>query len=298
MRSRRSSRPSWSSRARTLVAAASVRATSLAGACVGAAVMSRDSVLVMGLLTATTCRAYNRSCRPAIPMVVTAPTRRALSTPLGPPEGFGARTTLAAVRFPRRGSASADTGAGTALDADDIEEPSEDTSTATTAASKGRPTPKRRDAEGRRGPVRAPQTRKEAMARQRQLAKEQKSQRARTGTKPMSMAEQRAAIRRGDESALPRRDRGPTRRLARNYVDSRRMFSNYLLWLFPLMIAASFVKELQGVQLVVIALFLALVVEWYIVGRRVRALAVQRFGSAEGSAMSIGFYAGSRAYLP
>jgi hypothetical protein len=112
------------------------------------------------------------------------------------------------------------------------------------------------------------------------------------------VAEQRAAIRRGDESALPRRDRGPTRRLARNYVDSHRMFSNYLLLLFPLMIAGSFVRVLYGVQLVIIAAFLALMVEWYLVGRRIRALAIERFGSAEGSAMSIGFYAGSRAYLP
>lgn len=161
---------------------------------------------------------------------------------------------------------------------------------------KGRPTPKRRDAEGRRGPVKAPTTRKEAAARQRQLAREQRT--ARKAEKPRSMAEQRAAIRRGDESALPRRDRGPTRRLARDYVDSHRMFSNYLLLLFPLMIAGSFVKALYGVQLVIIAAFLLLMVEWYLVGRRIRALAIERFGSAESGPMGIGFYAGSRAYLP
>jgi hypothetical protein len=195
------------------------------------------------------------------------------------------------VKFARRGSAGTDDGAAAALDADE-------TPGSTAAASKGRPTPKRRDAEGRRGPVRAPQSRKEAMARQRQLAKEQKSQRARSAAKPMSMAEQRAAIRRGDESALPRRDRGPTRRLARNYVDSHRMFSNYLLFLFPVMIVASFDKALAGVQLAIIALFLGLLVEWYFVGRKVRAMAMERFGSAEGGPMSIGFYAGSRAYLP
>jgi hypothetical protein len=173
----------------------------------------------------------------------------------------------------------------------------EETSAAETAAQrKGRPTPKRRDAEGRRGPVKAPTTRKEAVARQRQLAREDRANRA--AAKPRSVAEQRAAIRRGDESALPRRDRGPTRRLARNYVDSRRMFSNYLLWLFPLMIAGSFIKALAGVQLVIIALFLALIVEWYIAGRRIRNLAIERFGTAEGGPMSIGFYAGSRAYLP
>lgn len=177
------------------------------------------------------------------------------------------------------------------------ESTAEETSAAEPSAQrKGRPTPKRRDAEGRRGPVKAPTTRKEAAARQRQLAREERANR--TAAKPRSVAEQRAAIRRGDESALPRRDRGPTRRLARNYVDSRRMFSNYLLWLFPLMIAGSFVKALAGIQLAVIVLFLALIVEWYIAGRRIRKLAIERFGTAEGGPMSIGFYAGSRAYLP
>jgi hypothetical protein len=76
------------------------------------------------------------------------------------------------------------------------------------------------------------------------------------------------------------------------------MFSNYLLWLFPLMIAASFAKALFGVQLVIFAALLLLLVEWYFVGRRIRTLAIERFGSAEGGPMQIGFYAGSRAYLP
>ncbi len=35
-----------------------------------------------------------------------------------------------------------------------------------------------------------------------------------------------------------------------------------------------------------------------LVGRRIRALAIERFGSADGGNLSIGFYAGSRAYLP
>ncbi|HEV7204318.1 MAG TPA: DUF3043 domain-containing protein [Jatrophihabitans sp.] len=158
---------------------------------------------------------------------------------------------------------------------------------------KGRPTPKRRDAEGRRGPVTAPKTRKEAYARQKQLGREQKA--TRVAAKPQSAAEQRAALKRGDPSALPRRDQGPTRKLARDYVDSKRMFSNYLLWLFPLFIASYAVPILSPVT---ILLFLGFVVEWFLVGRRIRAMAVERFGKAEGSPLGIGFYAGSRAYLP
>jgi len=164
----------------------------------------------------------------------------------------------------------------------------------TTTGGKGRATPKRRDSAVQRGPVSAPKTRKEALARQKQQAKAAKIAR-KTPTAAMTPAQRRAAMRSGDPAALPRRDQGPTRKLARDYVDSHRMFSNYLLMLFPLMIVSYL---LPYVQYVVIFVFLALIVEWYLTGRRVRGLAVERNGSAQGSAMSIGFYAGSRAYLP
>lgn len=161
------------------------------------------------------------------------------------------------------------------------------------AARKGRPTPKRRDSQGRRGPVSAPRTRKEAYARQKQLSREEKS--ARVAAKPRTVAEQRAALRRGDPSALPRRDQGKTRKLARDYVDSKPMGSNYLLLLFPIMIAG---LVLPVLQIIVLAAFLALLLEWYIVGKRIRRIAMERFDEADGSNLSIGFYAGSRAYLP
>ena len=169
----------------------------------------------------------------------------------------------------------------------------DDTSAAN--ATKGRPTPKRRDAQGRRGPVTAPQTRKEAYARQKQLAKQQRPASRTSSRKPQSVAEQRAALRRGDASALPRRDQGKTRKLARDYVDSKRMLSNYLLWLFPVMIAGIAVPMFQ---LVVLVVFIALLVEWYIVGKRIRTMAIERYGEAQGGNMTIGFYAGSRAYMP
>ena len=169
---------------------------------------------------------------------------------------------------------------------------------------KGRPTPKRRDSTGVRGPVTAPKTRKEAYARQKQQTKAQRSAR-RSGTtsakssassaRSMTPAERRAALRAGDPSILPRRDQGPTKKLARDYVDSHRMFSNYLLFLFPVMIISYAVPNLS---LIVIVIFFALILEWNIVGRRIRKLAIERFGSADGGAMGLGFYAGSRAYLP
>jgi Protein of unknown function (DUF3043) len=163
----------------------------------------------------------------------------------------------------------------------------------TSAQRKGRPTPKRRDSEGRRGPVSAPRSRKEAYARQKQLAKQQR--RSSAAGKPRTVSEQRAALRRGDPSVLPRRDQGKTKALARDYVDSRRMLSNYLLFLFPVMI---FGLAMPVLQLIVVVLLFAFFTEWYLVGKRIRALSMERYGEAQGGNLSIGFYAGSRAYLP
>ena len=163
------------------------------------------------------------------------------------------------------------------------------------AAGKGRPTPKRRDVVGQRGPVSAPKTRKEAVARQREQAKLARAAR-KTDAAARTPAERRAALRTG--AVLARRDQGPTRKLARDWVDSHRLFSNYLLLLFPLMIGSYLVPKLPFLRLIVLGLFLLLLVEWYLVGRRIVRLAIARNGSAEGGAMIIGFYAGSRAYLP
>jgi hypothetical protein len=159
---------------------------------------------------------------------------------------------------------------------------------------KGRPTPKRRDTVGPRGPVTAPKTRKEAYARQKELAKTQRSARSTPAAK-LTPAQRRELMKRGDASVLPRRDQGATRKLARDYVDSHRMFSNYLLVLFPLIFVGYFFSFLQ---LVVLVVFLGLLVEWWLVGRRVRKMAIERDGEAQSNNLLIGFYAGSRAYIP
>lgn len=164
---------------------------------------------------------------------------------------------------------------------------------------KNRPTPKRRDAEGRRGPVTAPKTRKEAYARQKQQAREQRANRAGSGNvKASSAAERRAALRRGDPSALPRRDQGPTRKLARDWVDSHRMLSNYLLWLFPIYIVVTLVPVLRVLAAAIVVVFLGLIVESYFAARKVRAMAVERNGKAEAGAFGLAFYMLGRAYMP
>lgn len=140
----------------------------------------------------------------------------------------------------------------------------------------------------------APKTRKEAYARQKEQAKAARSV-TRKPAASMTAVERRAALRAGDPSVLPRRDQGATRKLARDYVDSHRMASNYLLLLFPLMIVSYVIPY---VQFAVIFVFLGLLIEWNLTGRKIRKLATERFGKADGGNMGIGFYAGSRAYLP
>jgi len=75
------------------------------------------------------------------------------------------------------------------------------------AAGKGRPTPKRKDAQKRRRQA-VPSDPKEAAKLRRERAREMRAQ-------------QRKALLSGDEKHLPARDAGPAKRLARDIVDSR-----------------------------------------------------------------------------
>jgi hypothetical protein len=89
------------------------------------------------------------------------------------------------------------------------------TSTPNESGKKGRPTPKRREATRKQRAL-APIQSKEEKKRAREAARA-----ARSAT--------RAAYMRGDESALPARDRGPVRRFVRDYIDSRRSIGEYFL---------------------------------------------------------------------
>lgn len=87
-------------------------------------------------------------------------------------------------------------------------------------AGKGRPTPKRSEVErARRQPYTPPPTdRKAASGQQRERRRAEQKRRM-------------DAMRRGEEWALPAKDRGPVRALARDYVDSRRFIvSEYILF--------------------------------------------------------------------
>lgn len=83
------------------------------------------------------------------------------------------------------------------------------------AEKKGRPTPKRREATQKHHSL-APIKTKEEKRRAKEAAK-------------AARIAARAAYMRGDESALPARDRGPARKFVRDYIDSRRSIGEYFL---------------------------------------------------------------------
>jgi hypothetical protein len=149
---------------------------------------------------------------------------------------------------------------------------------------KGRPTPKRSEAERRRRqPYTAPKDRKEAarVARTRQRA---------------DRTRRTEAVRRGETWALPPRDRGPVKALARDYVDSKRRVSEYYMYgllalLVLLFIRAPIVQTI--VPLLVLAAVLIMGIEGILIGRKAKLLAAERLPGE--SARGVGLYSAMRA---
>ncbi|TDD64131.1 DUF3043 domain-containing protein [Actinomadura darangshiensis] len=149
---------------------------------------------------------------------------------------------------------------------------------------KGRPTPKRRDAEKlRRQPITAPATRKEAYkkVRERQAADRVKT---------------RQGMAKGDEKHLLKRDKGPVRRLARDYVDSRRTVGSYLMYAMFAIVLLSMLPIPAARLLVLFAPPLLLVVvfaEGLLLSRGIKQLAAERFPGE--ASKGVGMYAAMRA---
>jgi cation transport ATPase len=158
-----------------------------------------------------------------------------------------------------------------------------------TSGGKGRPTPKRNEAQGRRsGPVPPPPTtRKEAYKRTRE------QQAAGRGSA-------RAAAARGDESALPARDRGPRRRLVRDIVDSRRNAGSFFLVVAALVLVGYFIPNpaVQGYTVYVwFAFFLVIIADSVVLGRRIKKAVNERFPDHPESMRTLIWYGVSRATM-
>jgi len=150
----------------------------------------------------------------------------------------------------------------------------------TTQEGKGRPTPKRKEAESKRkvsslAPI---------------VSKEQK--RASKALARQDRVAQRAAYMRGDESALPLRDRGPARRFVRNYVDSRRSTGEYFLPTIFVVLVLTLVQS-KVIQLGAIALMYAMlliaVVDGILLTRKIRKEVTAQFPGTD--TKGLGMYA-------
>ncbi|MFW0791723.1 DUF3043 domain-containing protein [Gordonia sp. CPCC 205333] len=179
---------------------------------------------------------------------------------------------------------------------------SEDSTTKGSAytAAKGRPTPKRRDAQGKRtGPLAPPPTtRAEARARRKDLKSRQTKEQKREANadRRAQRLEQRERMMAGDEKYLMPRDKGPVKHFVRNIVDSRRNFAGLFMPFAILLILLMFIPSLTPLAtpvMLVFVLFMAL--DGYILGRAVNKRVRERFPDATDSGFRLGWYALTRA---
>jgi Protein of unknown function (DUF3043) len=170
-----------------------------------------------------------------------------------------------------------------------------------TTAPKGRPTPKR-DSARRRGPVApAPMTTAEARRRRKELRGPKLSREERREEKThrrATMAERRERMMAGEDGYLLPRDKGPVRRFARDVVDSRRfgllgLFMPAALGLIFIMLAVPQLQLLISPAMLV--LMAIMVIDGFILGRKVNRLVDAKFPDNIESGWKLGFYAASRA---
>jgi Protein of unknown function (DUF3043) len=143
---------------------------------------------------------------------------------------------------------------------------------------KGRPTPKRSEAErdryrsitgsttSGRGPSGSSTARGKATPEDKARIRSDRERRTQ-------------AMRRGEDWALGPRDRGPARKLARDYIDSHRRVSEYYMYVLIILLVAllSRNKTLENyVSPFVVVLIVIIVVDAYLIRRALRKLVAER----------------------
>ena len=144
---------------------------------------------------------------------------------------------------------------------------------------KGKPTPKRKEAQAKlKVSSLSPAASKEA----KKALKEQSRVRR---------LETRAAYMRGEESALPVRDKGPARRFVRNYVDERKSVTEYFL-VFIMVILFLTVIPSPAVQLAAIVLMYSAMIwvalDGFLLSRRIKKIVAAKF--PDESTKGLGLY--------
>jgi hypothetical protein len=150
---------------------------------------------------------------------------------------------------------------------------------------KGRPTPKRREAQSRgRSLDPRPANRKEAERLSRDRARRERS-------------EAREGMMRGEEKYLLPRDKGDAKRLARNIVDSRRNIGSYFtaVILVVTVLSTALPRQFQILFLLPVYFLLAvLVVDIWLISRRLKRTLNERLPDHNERLRSLYFYAGMR----
>lgn len=188
------------------------------------------------------------------------------------------------MRFLRRNSADTE---------DPAAEASAEATETTRTVGKGRPTPKRREAQGRRsGPVPPPpRTQREAFKRMRGNKVSKEERRA-------AAAERRQRMMAGDDKYLLPRDRGPVKAYIRDLVDSRRNLMGLFMPLAILVFVALLTPSLAVQRYATLAttfMLIAMVVEGFILGRIVTRKVRAKFPNEPIKGISIGWYSFIRA---
>lgn len=171
----------------------------------------------------------------------------------------------------------------------------------TPVVGKGRPTPKRSEAQGRRGPIAPPpKTQREAIKRSKEVG--------RTLTKDerrVQSNQRRERMMAGDDAYVLPRDRGPVRAYVRDVTDARRNVAGILLPV-ALLSFVTFLVRNETVQvvgpLILFIAILAAVVDSMIFGRQLSRRVAAKFPKGDPSGLSmkprsLGFYAFNRACL-
>lgn len=165
---------------------------------------------------------------------------------------------------------------------------------------KGRPTPKRREAQGgRRGPAPAPpKTQREAakLAKANRPPKEERREQRRKAAD-----QRRAGMERGDDRYLPVRDRGPVRAYIRDVVDSRPHLIGLFMPLALIVVASVFIPSpavQQYMSMFSLVLLMIMVAEGVYLGLTVTRKARAKFPNEDISGFGTGWYSFTRASQP
>jgi len=148
-----------------------------------------------------------------------------------------------------------------------MNEKPESTNGTTGSTGKGRPTPKRKEASVKRGASLAP-------------AKTREEKRQAKAELRQARLAQRSAFMRGDENALPARDRGPVRKYVRNIVDSRINVGEFFLPFIFIVLIVSMTRNqtiaIMSILLMNVIMFVAIIDGWFL-GRRIKKRVAEKF---------------------